>query len=194
MLLLLTGALITSFLVPSFERQARRHEREFEIKSQLATRISDTISPFMAATVLNEFVADPRTSRAYDAAYQRWTTGSNAILTQMRTYFPGDNVADDWRSLETAVRWLYYIFKVREPRVVVTRAFIFKQFIRPYVVKDCQSATYCLSISWESLAKLDFLSDQIGGTTNSALRRLTVAYQLKAEAIIDAVLGKTPRT
>jgi hypothetical protein len=198
MVLLLVGALITSILVPTFQRQSERRQREHDLKDQLALRINDAVSPFLAATLSNGFARSPGGSHAYDSAYERWTTDSSAILTEMTTYFPGDPVGDDWRRLQFGVQWLYYLFKAKPPHAEAERASILKRFIRPYVrrYEGCQHVVGipCNDISYEALEKLDFRNDPVGGVTHSALERLLNTYRLSAESIIDEVLSKTPRT
>jgi len=194
--LLLLGAFISSFLVPWYSTQSQNHERALQIRGDLAKSISGAVSPFLAATLGNEFDwRNGKPPRTYDSAYQTWTTNSSVILSQLRTYFPKSILADKWQTLTDNVQWLYYLFKVGVTPYA-SRMVILRGIIGPYLNEytSCKAAGVpCLRISRGDIAQFHVPPRGINPALDLSLRNLLAGYRLKAEAITQQILSSKPR-
>jgi hypothetical protein len=102
--LFILGAVITSLLIPWFFQVWQDYQKELEIKSDLAGRISESFTRMIMST--QSFYMDgPRTTtweqrdemlEELNSEYNEWEITSSVIESQLRAYFPHTNLPSDW--------------------------------------------------------------------------------------------------
>jgi hypothetical protein len=187
LMLLLVGAVVSSILIPLYTRQAQEHKEALEVKRALAERITNAVSPFLAATLANELVARGRPTVTYDRAYESWTTESNAVLTEMRAYYSDGRLAEEWLDLSYRIKWLYYFFKAGA-YPYQSRLFVLRQYLRP-LIASCA----CGTIQFEPLARFSIPPRGVNPELDRNLQGLLAAFRQRADAIVGDVLSSSPR-
>ena len=122
LLLLLIGAAFSSYLIPSLTRGWQNHEKEVELKAQLASDLTEKTTAFIMAVQSVELTTratdvDPPTPKEFaehqaqidelNNRYQQWEVDSAVIGSRLRTYFPDTSLVADWRSLSDAITGFY---------------------------------------------------------------------------------------
>ena len=193
--LLVIGAAFSTVLVPAYTRQAQENQQALEIRRDLAERMSATVSPFLAATLSNELVWRGKPPAAYDRAYESWSTGSDLILTRMRTRLEDHGIAEAWQDYQRAMRWLYYLFKVgispEGSRYIILTDYL-SWFLEKYVACEKPSQP-CLRIDARELAAFDVPERGLRPTLDRSFRMLLEAFRLENEALVDRVIASDVR-
>ncbi len=192
--LLVVGAAISTVLVPAYTRQSQENQQALEVRRELAERMSTAVSPFLAATLSNELVWRGKPPVEYDRAYEKWSTDSDVILTRMRTNLADPSVAEAWQSYQTAMRWLYYLFKVGQTPVA-SRYIILSDYLQSFLEKytACRNVSQpCLEIDLRTLAEFHIPARGIPGF-DLDFRKLLSAFRFENEALVNRVLESKVR-
>src|SRR5205085_3830762 len=107
LLLLIVGAAVSSYLVPSLTRSWQDHQKELEVKVSLVDQISKTVAEFIIAVQLAAFRSDIQTQEEFDEAYKDWEVAKPTIIGRLRAYFPNSPLLDEWKELALGVTDLY---------------------------------------------------------------------------------------
>jgi hypothetical protein len=100
LLLLVVGAVISGLLIPYITSQWQNHEKELELKTNLVTRISESLSGVLTTA---QFSAANRTEQAeYLQAYYEWEATHSAIGSYIRAYFPNTYIGEEWDKFANA--------------------------------------------------------------------------------------------
>ena len=103
MLLLIAGAIISSLIIPYFTRQWQDHQKELELKSDLADQINKAVSNTLTVIALN-LNAGYNTnqtggSQRYVNVFIDWQISKDVIGSKMKIYFSNDQITKDWDNL-----------------------------------------------------------------------------------------------
>ena len=94
--LLLVGALVSGLLIPWFTSRWQNHQKELELKTQLATDITETVTAFVLAIQFAELGAVGQSQEDFDAGYRDWEIRNAVISSKLRVYFPDPELRDEW--------------------------------------------------------------------------------------------------
>jgi hypothetical protein len=107
--LLVLGALITSLIIPWFFQLWQDHQKELEIKTNLVSRISESVTKLVLSTqsVLlannhGQIHTIEQKRELFDELndeYKDWEISSAVIGSQLQAYFPHVNLSKEWGSL-----------------------------------------------------------------------------------------------
>jgi hypothetical protein len=95
--LLVIGAVISSYLIPSFTRRWQDHQKALEVRSDLASQIagSATSSIITSDSIFVER-GKRHLSRADQKAWLTWQIQSEATEARLRAYLTDKSLAHDW--------------------------------------------------------------------------------------------------
>lgn len=110
--LLVAGALVTSYLVPALTRRWQDHQKELEIKVGLVDQISKATAELLIAVQFAELGAESQ--EKLDAAYRAWEIAGATIGGRLQAYFPGSKLLEEWRDLKDGVTQLYAAAGIEE--------------------------------------------------------------------------------
>lgn len=133
------AALLGGWLIPQITRKWQDHERALEIRSNLVTEMSESVSStvvtgrFVAAGLFTNASDDPYADqKAFNDAYRTWSTDSASIGAKLEAYFAGSDLGAEWRSFADVVTDFVQLStsvdETREARV--RRIFAYKQLPR----------------------------------------------------------------
>lgn len=103
--LVVATGLVSSYLIPRLTRRWQDHQKAIEIRTNLATEVTEAVVRFVLAVQL----AERRTidNKAYDSAYQEWEVRRATLESEIRGQFQDGSLATEWASLSEAVTALY---------------------------------------------------------------------------------------
>jgi hypothetical protein len=102
LILLLVGAGITGLLVPDITNQWQNHQKELELKTDLANQISRAVANMIISARLIQ-ITGFISSSDYGSAYVAWETAKSSIGSQIEAYFPNTEIKQEWDNLSAAV-------------------------------------------------------------------------------------------
>jgi hypothetical protein len=114
--ILIAGALITSYVIPRFTRKWQDHQKELELKMGLVSKISEDVTAIVMAVqfvlltrYLDEVTGERRRARQkeLDDAYREWEINSSVIESQLMAYYPDAGIWRDWRRFSEVVTDFY---------------------------------------------------------------------------------------
>lgn len=110
-LLLFLTAAISGYLVPHITRRWQDHQKELELKTALASSISDAVASMVIATESAESVKlgekGGQTQDEYRKAFRDWSVASAVIGSKLRVYFPGTELGQNWDDYSELVTTFY---------------------------------------------------------------------------------------
>jgi hypothetical protein len=108
--LLIVGAIISSLLIPWFFQIWQNQQTELEIKTNLVSKISESVIALVMATQsillqnnyqqINSFDEFIHLFDNLNEKYAQWEIESAIINSQLRAYFPNSDVSNLWGSLK----------------------------------------------------------------------------------------------
>jgi len=115
--LLIVGATISGYLIPSITRQWQNHAKVLDVKSELARKINEAYSGYYGSLQLIELGGGDPTLRSLDRAYVRWNIDSSAIRGELQAYFPkSESLLSQWEDLRLSMLAIYYVLKNDTPK------------------------------------------------------------------------------
>jgi hypothetical protein len=94
--LLVIGAVISSYLIPSFTRRWQDHQKALEVRSDLASQIAGSAT---SSIITSDGIFEARKthpSRADEKLWLAWQIQSEAIQARLRAYLTDRSLAHDW--------------------------------------------------------------------------------------------------
>jgi hypothetical protein len=86
LLILIVGALITTFIAPFYTRQWQDHQKELELKTGIVSEISSAMASVLIKTQVTKVVTSTPYKEFYDA-YADWESDSAIIESKLKAYF-----------------------------------------------------------------------------------------------------------
>ncbi len=171
LLLLLIGALVSSYLIPMLTRGWQNHQKQLELKTVLVTQISEEVTDFLMAVQFAEMGSTSQSQENYEMAYRAWETDSAKLGALLSAYFPQATISENWRVFSEVVTDFYALSGTTQPAS------------RQYLLDRMQTAAFLTNapVDWAALAQRG---------DNYAENWLALRNQLTAErdAIIRAIL------
>jgi hypothetical protein len=108
--LLISGAVISSILIPFISHDWQVHAEELEVKDELVEEINDSLVTFVMKMRFDE------TDQSLQAAYSEWAMEKERINTKIRVFFQdktaqGTELHRDWDEYSTKITHLYQMTK-----------------------------------------------------------------------------------
>jgi hypothetical protein len=97
LLILIVGALITSYIAPIFTRAWQDHQKELELKTGLVSEISNAIASLLIKTQVTKVVTSTPYKEFYDA-YADWESKSAIIESKLKAYFVNSPLPALWNN------------------------------------------------------------------------------------------------
>jgi hypothetical protein len=86
LLILIVGALITSYIAPIYTRAWQDHQKELELKTGLVSDISSAVASVLVKTQVTKVVTSTPYKEFYDA-YADWESKSAIVESKLKAYF-----------------------------------------------------------------------------------------------------------
>ena len=113
LILLLVGALISSYLIPALTRRWQEHQKELEIKIDLVDQINEAIIDIVMRIQFVEIEAKSQTQEEFDTAYREWEIKAAVIGSRIRAYLTED-IYLDWDTYSRSVTGFYTLAGIFE--------------------------------------------------------------------------------
>jgi hypothetical protein len=114
LVVLLVGAAVTGFLIPTLTRRSQDRQKELELKTELVSELSESIMEMVMAV---QFCHLARTSREevdnekliteLNQDYRKWEVRSAVIGTKLQSYFPATTIPTEWTQFSETVGQFY---------------------------------------------------------------------------------------
>lgn len=114
LLLLLVGAIISSYLIPALTRRWQDHQKELELRTTLVGEISESVMRMIMAIQFVVAGAPSRTQEDFDQAFLKWSVDSSVIGSKLWAYFPKTNIPTDWETYTNLVSEFYGLTGIRD--------------------------------------------------------------------------------
>lgn len=109
LLILVTGALLSGWVIPRVTRSWHTHQKALEIKTELVSELSKSIMEMIMAVQYARLKAVGQTQADFDAAYSKWEIASSVIGTKLHAYFPQTLIPGVWESFSERITDFYAI-------------------------------------------------------------------------------------
>jgi hypothetical protein len=138
-ILLIFGAIITSFLIPYIFQQSQNHQKELEIKANMIKQISEsTMNPIALAQIFEGekrndssiVFSRPSNVTLTNQRIEILKTGA-VIKSQILSYFPETDIARSWDNITGAV---YNFLRLFPEDNIENRRYIIVEAIYPNLV------------------------------------------------------------
>lgn len=128
LVILVVGAIITSFLFPYLTRGWQDHQRGLELKASLIDQINASMEGALAelgsVELRDEYRALSKNAMALDTLhnlfiqqFHNWNVQAETILSELDAYFSSyQNVRRDWQELSRAIGNLWYLAFLRDTK------------------------------------------------------------------------------
>ncbi len=178
LLLLVVGALLSSYIIPSITRKWQERQKELELKTNLVKEISQAVA---GVTMTVEFfgigaIKEHWDKQEYFKNLRDWETRQSMIQSQLQAYFQDDDISSQWlecSTLLTEVFSLCSIDDVDQRKVVLAR-------IRQRINEA--------KVDWAILEQGRVAWTQNFIQYQQTLSALKEALRIKTNAVITAVL------
>ena len=116
--LLLVGALISSYLIPSWTRRWQDHQKELELKVALIREINDSIMNMIMRIEVVEILAITKQDKEKEyedmqSYYKKWIVEKEVIGSNIQAFFPDNiQIGRKWTDLTTIVYLLEALSEV----------------------------------------------------------------------------------
>ena len=101
--LLMIGAGISGLLVPHITNQWQNHQKELELKTDLASEISKAVANIVIASRLVQIPTFAFTNLSYANTVEEWEASKASIGSQIEAYFPDSQLKQKWDNLTSAI-------------------------------------------------------------------------------------------
>jgi hypothetical protein len=116
LLLLVVGALISRYLIPSLTRRWQDHQKKLELKIDLLNRIGESVNGIVTAIQFAECRVGNPMKEELDHAYRDWEISRAGIGASLRAYFPGSRIGHDWDSYSDLVTDFYSLTEIQDEK------------------------------------------------------------------------------
>jgi hypothetical protein len=110
--LLVSGAILSSLLIPSFTRQWQDYQRELDIKSNLLSQMNQTaitIITELEAIQVGEFSNQAQEFNHFIDTANTWKIQASVIQSQLDVYYPQSQVSGDWAKFSNLMFFFYHL-------------------------------------------------------------------------------------
>jgi len=121
LVLLLAGAIISGVLIPFFTKNWQNHQKSLDIKNDLVTEISKTVTTMMIN--VQYFLEDTKKrsdeekiveQQKYNDDYKNWTIAIDIITSRLEAYFPTQNITQHWKKYTAIINDVYALSTIDE--------------------------------------------------------------------------------
>lgn len=107
LVLLVVGALLSSYLIPSWTRQWQNGQAELEAKLALVNFIDEEVGQMVTAVQFCMMKSASQSQGDYDEAYRRWEVERQIIRSRLQAYYPGAKLLLEWDALAADIGEFY---------------------------------------------------------------------------------------
>lgn len=109
LLILVTGALLSGWVIPRVTRGWHTQQKALEIKTDLVTELSKSIMEMITAIQYARLGTVSQTQADFDNAFRTWEVDSSVIGTKLHAYFPETAIPGIWTNCTERIRDFYAI-------------------------------------------------------------------------------------
>jgi hypothetical protein len=113
LVLLLVGALISSYLIPTFTNQWQLRQNELELKTSLISQINESVTDMIMSIQFAELGA--MTQEDFNEDYRESQIKRAVIESYLSAYFPNTPIPHKWASLSSLIEDFYALVGIHEP-------------------------------------------------------------------------------
>jgi uncharacterized membrane-anchored protein YhcB (DUF1043 family) len=152
---LIIGAIISivfsGLLIPRITETWQNHQKQLEVKTELVTHISKTVSDFIITAQLVEARSPSLAAEDYHKAYRNWSEASADIESQLMAYYPNDKYAKQWHDYTVVLEKFYFLSAVNIPASIrQERIHFIQDYLSTKAISDSFS-TRSNNIHWQDL-------------------------------------------
>jgi hypothetical protein len=103
LVLLIAGAIISSIAIPYYTRQWQDHQKELELKTDLAEKLSRAVSSIIVNARLVQNQVPYLEVKDFGNADIEWEISKQTIASRLESYFPDTSIKQEWIDLSTAI-------------------------------------------------------------------------------------------
>ena len=101
--LLIIGAGISGLLIPPITNQWQNHQKELELKTDLASQISKAVANIIIASRLIQIPTFAYSNPSYANTVEQWEESKASIGSQIEAYFSDKQLKQKWDNLSSAI-------------------------------------------------------------------------------------------
>ena len=101
--LLIIGAGISGLLIPHITNQWQNHQKELELKTDLASEISKAVANIIISSRLVQIPTFAYTNLSYANTVEQWEESKASIGSQIEAYFSDTQLKQKWDNLSSAL-------------------------------------------------------------------------------------------
>jgi hypothetical protein len=101
--LLIIGAGISGLLIPHITNQWQNHQKELELKTDLASQISKAVANIIIGSRLVQIPTFAYTNLSYANIVEQWEESKASIGSQIEAYFSDTQLKQEWDNLSSAI-------------------------------------------------------------------------------------------
>lgn len=107
--LLLIGAVLSSYLIPSWTRQWQNQQAELGTKVEIVNSVDRSSTQMIMAVQYAVVGAKSQSQSDYDNAYRQWQIDKQIIRSKLQAYFPDSQLVEDWSRFSEQLDEFYRI-------------------------------------------------------------------------------------
>lgn len=116
MALLIVSALFSVLVIPKWTHRWQNRQSELRIKAEVVNQIDEAVTSTIMAIQFAVLEVKSQSPADYDEAYRRWEVDRRLIASQLRTYYPGGHLAEEWNDLSERITAFYAGSDADNPR------------------------------------------------------------------------------
>ena len=105
--ILLATAAVSQWLIPKITQSWQDHQRQTELKAQLATQSAKAVASMLMAAQSAEFGGTARNEDEIYRAFKDWQVEQVVVSARIRAYFADPNLAKDWDNFADVITKVY---------------------------------------------------------------------------------------
>jgi len=113
-LLLITGAIVSTYLIPMLTRRWQDHQKELELKINLVEQISEIVTKILVSVQFVVVGAKSQSQNDFDTVYREWEIQRSRISSRLKAYFPRTTIGSDWDTFSALVTDFYALAGIPE--------------------------------------------------------------------------------
>jgi len=171
LVILLVGAVISGVLIPFFTRSWQNHQKSLDIKNDLVTEISKTVTTMMIN--VQYFLEnmkkmskeeEQKIQQKYNNDYKNWSIAEEIISSRLEAYFPTQNIIQQWKEYTEIINNIYTLSTTDEKSKRPQKINEIKQYLNAQA-----SETTINQINWDMLEDRKKYINEKGEFTNEYL-------------------------
>ena len=153
LVILLAGAIISGVLIPFFTKNWQNHQKSLDIKNDLVTEISKTVTTmminvqyFLENTKKRSDGEQIEEQQKYNDNYKNWTIAKDIITSRLEAYFPTQNITQQWKKYTAVINDVYALSTINEKSKRKDKINKIKKYLN-----TSKSETMTDQINWDML-------------------------------------------